>query len=101
MLMIRLTFVALLTLAGGKAFGAMQRITDTDTPAHHAAKRFLRGVNLGNSLEYPAGSPTATQTYTTADLDLIRAEGFDHIRLPVGWHIGAGNAPLYTVSATL
>ncbi len=33
-----------------------------------------------------------------ADLKLIRAEGFDHIRLPVGWHQYTGPAPDFKLS---
>jgi len=33
----------------------MRRIADRNTPAHRAAKKFLRGANLGNYLEAPPG----------------------------------------------
>jgi endoglucanase len=36
-----------------------------------------------------------------ADLKLIRAEGFDHIRLPVGWHHYTGPAPEFKLSGDI
>ena len=38
-----------------EGFLEMKRITGKDTPAHRAARRFLRGANLGNGLEVPPG----------------------------------------------
>ncbi len=35
--------------------------------------------------------------YTPDDLRLIRAEGFDHVRIPVGWHHYTGPAPEYRI----
>ncbi len=56
-----------------------------DTPAHRALARLKRGVNLGNGWEAsPSGSWGVK--FTTEDIDHIADEGFDHIRVPVGWH---------------
>lgn len=66
-------------------------ITNRDTPAYRAAKGFMRGANIGDYLEAP--NERSARIYTEADLKLIRAEGFDHIRLPVGWHQYTGPAP--------
>lgn len=56
-----------------------------DTPAHKAAAKLKRGVNLGNCWE--VGPPYQWKVpHTPADIDLIAAEGFDHIRIPVAWH---------------
>lgn len=56
-----------------------------DSPAHQAAARIKRGVNLGNCWE--VGPPFSWKVpYTTDDIDQIAAEGFDHIRIPVAWH---------------
>jgi endoglucanase len=55
-----------------------------DTPAHVACARLKRGVNLGNHWEAPPGG-WGTR-YDVNDIDLIAAEGFDHIRIPVAWH---------------
>jgi len=65
---------------------------DTPSPAHVAIQAFRRGVNLGNYLETP---PTEDWggAYDAADLDAIRSEGFDHVRIPVAWHHHVGPAP--------
>lgn len=56
-----------------------------DSPAHLAAAKIKRGVNLGNCWE--VGPPFSWKIlYTTDDIDRIAAEGFDHIRVPVAWH---------------
>ncbi len=56
-----------------------------DTPAHRANAQLKRGVNLGNCWEAPPGGGWKIQ-YTVDDIDLIAAQGFDHIRVPVAWH---------------
>ena len=55
-----------------------------ETPAHRWAARIKRGVNLGNCWEAPVGSWGVP--YTVEDIDRIAAMGFDHVRVPVGWH---------------
>ncbi len=75
-------------------FKEPRRITRKDTPAHRAAKRFLRGANLGNGLEVPPGQNWAVN-YTAQDLRHIKSEGFDHVRIPIGWHHYAGPGPEY------
>jgi hypothetical protein len=56
-----------------------------NTPAHRAAAAMKRGVNLGNGWEAPPPHSWGIK-FTTEDIDHIAAEGFDHIRVPVGWH---------------
>lgn len=56
-----------------------------DTPAHKAAAAIKRGVNLGNGWEAPPPNGWGVK-FTTEDIDRIANEGFDHIRVPVGWH---------------
>ncbi len=80
-----------------EGFVDMKRILSHDTPAHRAAKRFLRGANLGNGLEVPPDQNWAV-TYTTEDLKHIKAEGFDHVRIPIGWHHYTGPAPDFRLS---
>ncbi len=70
----------------------MKRIASRATAAHRAAKRFLRGANLGNGLEAPPGQDWGVH-YTPADVRQIRAEGFDHVRIPIGWHHYTGPGP--------
>jgi endoglucanase len=71
-----------------------------DEPAWEAAKRFMRGANIANYLEVPPGQKWRV-IHTVEDLRLIRAEGFDHVRLPVGWHHYAGPGPEYKLSGNI
>ncbi|MFM2082872.1 MAG: Endoglucanase precursor [Verrucomicrobiota bacterium] len=70
----------------------MLRLTNTHSPAHLAAKSFLHGVNLGNYLEAPPGQNWGV-TCDAREFAQMRAEGFDHVRVPVGWHHYTGAAP--------
>jgi len=74
----------------------MKRIASRSTPAHLAARRYLRGANLGNFLEVPPGQNWGAR-YTPEDLRLIRREGFDHVRIPVGWHHYTGPGPEFRI----
>ncbi len=78
----------------------MRRIEGRSTPAHQAAKRFLRGVNLANSLEAPPGQDWGGH-YTTEDIRLIRNEGFDHVRIPVAWHHYTGPGPRFLIKGEI
>ncbi|HWD19623.1 MAG TPA: glycoside hydrolase family 5 protein [Verrucomicrobiae bacterium] len=78
-------------------FTDMPRLASTNTPAHLAARKFMRGVNMGNYLEVPPGE-TWQSTYTTNDFINIRREGFDHVRIPGGWNYYVGSAPNYTIA---
>src|SRR6266498_82235 len=85
---VAMLIVPLLFLCGGAPESEAQSMTPIlarDTPAHLAARRFMRGVNLSNYLEYNPGDPARNQTYSANDFVLIRAEGFDHVRVPVAW----------------
>jgi endoglucanase len=98
------TVIVLLLLAARAAPDAaadMKRIMGRDTPAHRAALRFMRGVGVGNYLEYPLNHPARTQSYSASDFALIHAEGFDHVRVPVAWHLYAGAAPAFTLSTSI
>jgi endoglucanase len=81
-------------------FQDMARITDRNTPAHQSARKLMRGVNFGNSLELPPNSP-GRLTYSDDDFAQARAEGFDHVRLPVAWHHSAGPGPTFTLAPTI
>ncbi|MDB6079415.1 MAG: retaining beta-glycosidase [Akkermansiaceae bacterium] len=63
-----------------------------DTPAHQAAAKMKRGVNLGNGWEAAPG--TWGLEYTVEDIDRIAAEGFDHIRVPVAWQYHLENGAI-------
>jgi endoglucanase len=77
-------------------FREMRRIEGRSSPAHHAAKRFLRGANLANSLEAPLGQDWGGH-YSASDLRLIKNEGFDHVRIPIAWHHYTGPAPEFRI----
>jgi endoglucanase len=94
-----LLFLLALT-AGAQNNSPAINTTNRQTPAHLAARGFMRGANIANYLEVPPGQ-NWSMPHTAADLELIRAEGFDHIRLPVGWHHYTGPAPDYKLSDTI
>ena len=58
----------------------------------------MRGVNLSNWFEAPAGEDWGGGPLGTSDFAAVRAEGFDHVRLPVSWNYHTGPAPAYTIS---
>jgi endoglucanase len=74
----------------------MTRMAGRATPAHLAARRFLRGANLGNGLEAPPGQDWGGH-YGPNDLRLMRTEGFDHVRVPVGWQHYTGPGPEFRI----
>lgn len=67
------------------------------TPGHKALSQFRKGVNLGNYLEAPKGQNWGAR-YTAEDFKHIKAEGFDHVRLPIRWNDYAGPAPDFALS---
>ena len=70
----------------------MQPITRRHTPADRADRRFLHGVNLGNYLETPPGESWGV-TVADDEFAAMKSEGFDHVRVPIGWQHYAGPAP--------
>jgi len=76
---------------------AMKPIASHDTPAYRAAKLFQHGVNLGNYLEAPPGQNWGV-TVSADEFAAMKREGFDHVRVPVGWHHYAGGAPDFALS---
>ena len=72
---------------------AMTPIKSHTTPAFQAAKRFQHGVNLGDYLEAGRWGVKVSADEFTA----MKREGFDHVRVPVGWHRYAGEAPAFTL----
>ncbi len=75
----------------------MTPLKNHDTPAYRAAKLFLHGVNLGNYLEVPPGQNWGV-TVLADEFAAMKREGFDHVRVPVGWQHYAGAAPDYTLA---
>ena len=91
--------------AGNAAFTpsnppGMQPLKNHDSPAYRAAKRFQHGVNLGNYLEVPPGQNWAV-TVSADEFAAMKREGFDHVRVPVGWQYYAGPAPDFTLSPAI
>ena len=66
-------------------------IVSRDTPAWRAAKLFQRGANLGDYLE--ANRRWRRSEISAEDFVRMKREGFDHVRVPVGWHQYAGPGP--------
>ncbi len=75
----------------------MQRLPNFDSPAWQEAKLFMRGANLGNYLETPPGQHWGV-TVSASEFHIIKREGFDSVRVPVGWHHYVGPAPDYALS---
>jgi endoglucanase len=76
---------------------AMTRIVSHRTPANRAAKWFLRGVNLGDYLEAWPWRTWGVRV-SANEFAEMRAQGFDHVRVPVGWQHYAGPAPDFKLS---
>jgi endoglucanase len=75
----------------------MRRLTGFNSPAWRAAKLFMHGVNLGNYLESPPDADWGV-TVSASEFYTIKHEGFDHVRIPIGWQYYVGPAPDYTIS---
>jgi endoglucanase len=71
----------------------MQPLKEHDTPADRAARQYERGANLGDYLEVPPGGHGWGVTVSASEFTAMRREGFDHVRVPIGWHHYAGPAP--------
>jgi endoglucanase len=95
---VTLSFYARAVFPAG--FAEMTRVLSTSTPAHLAARKFMRGVNMGNYLEAPPGQDWGSH-YAASDFANARSQGFDHVRIPVGWNFYAGPAPGYTLSNSI
>jgi endoglucanase len=78
----------------------MTPLTNHASPAFRAAKLFLHGVNLGNYLEAPPGQNWGV-TFSADETAAMKREGFDHVRVPIGWHHYAGPAPDFTLSPAI
>jgi len=75
----------------------MQPLGKTDSPAFQAMRHLQRGANLGDYLEsYPVGKNKVT--VSAEDFAAMRREGFDHVRIPVGWQHYAGPGPDFMIS---
>ena len=75
----------------------MKPLADRNSPAHQAAKLFLHGANLGNYLEVPRGQDWGV-TVSAEEFRQMKAEGFDHVRVPIGWQHYTGDGPEFALS---
>lgn len=75
----------------------MERLTKHRSPAWRAAKMFRRGVNLGNYLEAPPGQHWGV-IVSASEFSIMKQQGFDHVRVPIGWQHYVGPAPDFTLS---
>lgn len=66
-------------------------------PAFELMQAFQRGVNFGNFLEVPPTEDWGDNSTTVDDFRIIASEGFDHVRIPIGWHHYTGPAPEYAI----
>ena len=78
----------------------LQPLKNHDSPAYRAARLFKHGVNLGNYLEVPPGQDWRV-TVSADDFTAMKHEGFDHVRVPVGWHHYVGPAPDFKLSPAI
>jgi len=69
----------------------MKPIRQHDTRHGTTARLFQHGVNLGDYLEVPPGQNWGVKV-SADEFVRMRREGFDHVRVPVGWHHYAGPA---------
>lgn len=72
-----------------------------ETRAHKLAGLLQRGVNLSNWLEVPPDEDWGDNSCHAEDMRQISLQGFDHIRLPVGWHHYTGRGPQYRIGETI
>lgn len=70
------------------------RAAYAQSPGHDALRLFKRGANFGNYLEALPGQDWGAH-YSNSDLDHVKEEDFDHVRLPIAWSHYAGPAPGY------
>jgi endoglucanase len=79
----------------------MQPIANHHTPAYRTAKMFLHGVNLGDYLESSPRWFGRGVTVSAGEFAQMKREGFDHVRVPIGWQHYTGPAPDYTLSPVI
>jgi endoglucanase len=78
----------------------MKPIAGHHTPAYRAAKFFMHGANLGDYLEVWPWR-TWGVTVSANEFAAMHAQGFDHVRVPIGWQHYAGPAPDFTLSPVI
>lgn len=72
-----------------------------DSPAFELAGQFRRGANLGNFLEVPPKEDWGDNSMNENDYRIMKEHGFDHVRIPIGWHHYCGPAPNYKIDQSI
>lgn len=80
--------------------GMSSGLLAAESPGHRALKRFSKGANWGNYLEAPRGQDWGA-SYSVRDLDAVKREGFDHVRLPIRWNDYTGPGPEFRIEPQL
>jgi endoglucanase len=78
--------------------GCSLKPTAAKADAFVYAARLGRGINLGNALEAPREGMWG-MTLEEEFFELIKAGGFDSVRVPIKWSAHAGAEPPYTIDA--
>ena len=76
----------------------MKPLKGKNTPADRAATWFRHGVNLGDYLESSPKYFGRGVVVSAGEIAQIKQQGFDHVRVPIGWHNYAGPAPDFVLS---
>ncbi|MGC9944293.1 MAG: glycoside hydrolase family 5 protein [Verrucomicrobiota bacterium] len=79
----------------------MQPIASHDTPGYRAAEMFQHGVNLGDYLETSPRWFGRGVTVSAGEFAQMKREGFDHVRVPIGWQHYTGPGPEYKLSPVI
>lgn len=72
-----------------------------DTRAHKLAAKLKRGINLSNWLEVPPKEDWGDNACDAKDFAEIKRNGFDHVRVPIGWHHQTGPRPSYAINQSI
>lgn len=72
-----------------------------DSAAFQLAQQFRRGANLGNFLEVPPSENWGDNSMSPDDYQIMKEHGFDHVRIPIGWHHYCGPAPNYKIDQSI
>ncbi len=95
-LVLRGVFAVLVLATLGGMPGAERPPSTLEPLPQPMGLRLRRGVNLGNALEAPVEGGWGV-TLREEYFALIRAAGFDHVRVPIRWSAHALRDPPYTI----
>lgn len=75
-----------------------QRAEADNVAANIATSPISRCMNMGNALDSPRVEGAWGYIIRRDDLEMLKSEGFDTVRIPIRWSDHAAMAPPYTVS---